>query len=364
MAPTDSNLLSSTHLPTRSAAPPAPPRRSPMSMLKLWPIHSLDQTTPKASAQDRNPFDDPSLVSSTTISAQNIRQSNGHTPRTPTGAAFQHHHLLHPGSTTASVTFANGLASPVNEAGAAISSPINCDATTPGPSASKPVTSPTTQISLHAPVFHMQQPPQGRSLKPNATSAHKKSQLSLSSSSNKSSTASSASSSAATAVNSASSSKGQLHLKLLSARSLNVSSHSSRPYVVVQYDNNEFVSREPIAESEKEVKSAALSIGAPSASTNGGPAVMSRNSSTTALSALGAISISSAKKGTARGPNSLNSSPSSSVGSAGSTLAKPAIALGQNREHLSNGSSTKPSSFLGGSGISPVNPVWKHQVSL
>lgn len=42
--------------------------------------------------------------------------------------------------------------------------------------------------------------------------------------------------------------RGKLVVKLIEARSLSAPSRSSRPYVVVTYDQNEFVSREPIDE--------------------------------------------------------------------------------------------------------------------
>lgn len=48
--------------------------------------------------------------------------------------------------------------------------------------------------------------------------------------------------------------KGLLSVKIVSARSLACSSSRARPYVVAQFDNNEFVSREPIGEDEDESK--------------------------------------------------------------------------------------------------------------
>ncbi|KAM0791235.1 hypothetical protein ACM66B_005715 [Microbotryomycetes sp. NB124-2] len=46
--------------------------------------------------------------------------------------------------------------------------------------------------------------------------------------------------------------KGKLSVKLISARSLSAPSSASRPYVVVTFDQNEFVSREPIHEEGEE----------------------------------------------------------------------------------------------------------------
>ncbi|KAI0353554.1 Pkinase-domain-containing protein [Trametes cingulata] len=119
-------------------------------------------------------------------------------------------------------------------------------------------------------------------------------------------------------------SKGQIHVKLIQARGLNVRSASSRPYVVVQFEQNEFVSRDPTDETDKEVKGVATNL--------------SRNSSSTALSALGAISDKVKGNGSAR--SSAQATPSSSLGSGKSQLAG-----------------------LFGSRISAHNPVWKHEVS-
>lgn len=47
--------------------------------------------------------------------------------------------------------------------------------------------------------------------------------------------------------------KGKLSVKLISARSLNSPNPYSRPYVVVSFDQNEFISREPIHEEGEEV---------------------------------------------------------------------------------------------------------------
>ena len=121
-------------------------------------------------------------------------------------------------------------------------------------------------------------------------------------------------------------SKGQIHVKLIQARGLNVRSSGSRPYVVVQFEQNEFVSRDPTDETDKEVKGVAINL--------------SRTSSSTALSALGAInSKASSKQGSAR--SSAQATPSSSFGSG--------------KSHLQGAL---------GARINAHNPVWKHEVSL
>jgi hypothetical protein len=91
---------------------------------------------------------------------------------------------------------------------------------------------PTTHLSIHAPIFIMQQPPPAKNLiikQPPSSSTPP-------------------------------SSKGQIHVKLIQARALNVRSLNARPYVVVQFEQNEFVSRDPTLESDKEVKGAAISL--------------------------------------------------------------------------------------------------------
>ncbi|KAH8105944.1 Pkinase-domain-containing protein [Cristinia sonorae] len=138
-------------------------------------------------------------------------------------------------------------------------------------------------------------------------------------------------------------SKGQIHVKLISARGLNVRSPRARPYVVVQFEQNEFVSREPTDESDKEVKGVATNL--------------SRNSSSTALSALSVLNgrsgLPSAHsnghhsngQSTPNGnTRSANHSPSSSAGSGGS--GKSGL-----------------SAMFGAARISAHNPVWKHEVS-
>ncbi|KAI1795132.1 serine/threonine protein kinase [Ganoderma leucocontextum] len=114
-------------------------------------------------------------------------------------------------------------------------------------------------------------------------------------------------------------SKGQIHVKLIQARGVNVRSSSSRPYLVVQFEQNEFVSRDPTDETDKEVKGIATNL--------------------SVLSALGAInSKASSKQGSAR--SSALPTPSSSFGSGKSQL-----------------------QGVFGSRISAHNPVWKHEVS-
>lgn len=113
------------------------------------------------------------------------------------------------------------------------------------------------------------------------------------------------------------SSRGQIHVKLIQARGLHVRNAQARPYVVVQFEQNEFVSRDPTGEADKEVK--------------GTPTQLQTSS---AMSALGAITTKAAAN-----RKSPNTSPASSLPS----------------------SSTSNGLF---GRLSAHNPVWKHEVSL
>ncbi|THV05511.1 kinase-like protein [Dendrothele bispora CBS 962.96] len=122
-----------------------------------------------------------------------------------------------------------------------------------------------------------------------------------------------------------STSKGQIHVKLIQARGLNVRATSARPYVVVQFEQNEFVSRDPTDESDKEVR------GLPT-----------RNSSSSAISALGAIESKVAAKDATRRSRS------------GSKDTSPASSVGSNKSSNGVGLFNR---------LSAHNPVWKHEVS-
>ncbi|KAJ6516127.1 putative serine/threonine protein kinase [Mycena sanguinolenta] len=127
---------------------------------------------------------------------------------------------------------------------------------------------------------------------------------------------------------SGSSSRGQIHVKLIQARALHVGS-TAKPYVVVQFEQNEFVSRDPTDEADKEVK--------------GTPTAVPTSSAMSALGAIGskAAAAEASRRGSKGSNKSSNSSPASSVPSASA---------------LSNGGG------LFGR-ISAHNPVWKHEVS-
>lgn len=199
--------------------------------------------------------------------------------RNPFEASVNHHSLLAPSMTVPD---------------------ISADLTPRIPGLNQPGTpnfaAATTGLSIHAPDFNMMQPPKPKN-KPHQTP-------------------------------SSGPSKGQIHVKLIQARNLNVPTNHARPYVVVQFEQNEFVSRDPTDESDREVKGVATNL--------------SRNSSSNALYALNVIGTRldlSKRNGatTPRGP--LPPSPTS--------LFPP----------------PSPTSPIGLS-RSAHNPVWKHEVSL
>lgn len=252
------------------------------TMIRLWPGDN-NQLTPRA---EKNPFDH--------------HHHHHHTytpgPSTPTHPLLATNSPFIPSSTLASSAYGGGGS-------------VTSDLT---PTISGfPAAQPTTQLSLHAPVFNMQQPPPGKRNKSLASI------LTSSPSTPPQTTAS----------------KGQIHVKLIQARALNVRSIHARPYVVVQFEQNEFVSRDPTDETDKEVKGTAIS----------------RQPSSNAVSALGAIgskaaALDASKKGSR--PNSTNPSPSSSVAPKSSL---PPLG------GASNGLFGR---------LSAHNPVWKHEVSL
>jgi serine/threonine protein kinase SCH9 len=174
---------------------------------------------------------------------------------------------------------------------------------------------PTTHLSIHAPIFIMQQPPPAKNL---IIKSHPP-PLPQSSSTPPSS-------------------KGQIHVKLIQARALNVRTAIARPYVVVQFEQNEFVSRDPTLESDKEVKGSATSL--------------STSISPNALSALGAIGSKASIQGSRKNSKNSNdpSPPSTKSVKLSSHLLSPA-----HQSPLSN-------DFFGR--LSVHNPVWKHEVSL
>ncbi|KAF8760166.1 Protein kinase C terminal domain [Rhizoctonia solani] len=189
-------------------------------MLKLWPSgpSAADgQLTPRASdRKSPNPFE----ASLTNLNPTPMAST---APRTPTVM----HHLL--------------------------KTQDNNHDTTPlaTPSLGLPAAAPTTQLSLNPPEFKLKSAPPLRRNHSHTPSIKEKD-----------------------AQAAGASSRGQLHVKLIAARGLNVSSARARPYVVVQFEQSEFVSRDPIAESDAPVR--------------GVPAVLSRVNSAVNVTAAAA----------------------------------------------------------------------------
>lgn len=124
-------------------------------------------------------------------------------------------------------------------------------------------------------------------------------------------------------------------------------SSKARPYVVVQFEQNEFVSRDPTDEADKEVKGVATNLSRTSSST-ALSTMAGHPLQSNALSALGALSsklngsrANGRDSGSTSGESSKDHTPSSSAGSGKSGLAR-----------------------VFGSRLSAHNPVWKHEVSL
>ncbi|CAL1700924.1 unnamed protein product [Somion occarium] len=334
-------------------------------MLKFWPSTPVD-LTPRAgpNGQERqNPFD-ASISAQSAYKSDNDERRPPHNlstgPLTPTTPSY-HHQLLNTSHRPLSPPISAPTSSVSNGPDPAPQSPVS-GPLTPSATTSAVAALPTTSLSLHAPVFNMQQPPPPKHLNktspsssassppptssrnPSASAltltAAKRSDLNGSSTHTPTSEATNGSHaltpipSTANGSPGSSTSKGQIHVKLIQARGLNVRSSHARPYVVVQFEQNEFVSRDPTDESDKEVKGVATTL--------------SRNSSSTALTALSTIS---SKVGRAAG----------SGGSSGSTSSRAS----SSHTPSSSAGSGKPglSVMFGGPRISAHNPVWKHEVS-
>ena len=194
---------------------------------------------------------------------------------------------------------------------------------------------PTTHLSLHAPDFDMQPSRSSHSCTPPCSTTPVSSTL-ASSPSRPHHTQSAPTPSAS------SSSKGQIHVKLFSARGLNISSIYSRPYVVVVFEDNEFVSRDPTDEHDKEVRGVATNL--------------SRTSSSVAINTLGAVGSKAAAAAAAQEAASRTRRPSP-VSSSSSNSAKSSLSVPG-----ASGTRT-PSNGLLRRG-SAHSPVWKHEVSL
>jgi hypothetical protein len=169
-----------------------------------------------------------------------------------------------------------------------------------------------------------------------------------------------------TAKSSTHSPRGQLHVKLIQARGLAVKSALSRPYVVVVYEQNEFISREPTREDEKEVKGKPTILSRQGSRVNvAAPITATMAHSTSAMSVLGGIQ------------KAFDIKPRASPSPPNATITPPVRSSADSPEEGAQSSSRSSSGSSGGSkvvkdqsGLAPqsihnaTNPVWKHQVSL
>ncbi|KAJ3741396.1 hypothetical protein DFH05DRAFT_338105 [Lentinula detonsa] len=267
-------------------------------MLKFWPTSpaAMEQLTPRVDAggHERNPFDNlPQSPSTGTY----------HPLLTPTRISSVHSPFIPPSAYKELDLTPGPHGSP----------------TQTGAHASFAASLPTTSLSLHAPDFNMQLLPPSARDKPRPSPNKSPATPSSTAEVLPLNTSSSTSKEASTPV-----SRGQIHVKLIQARGLNVRSMAAQPYVVVQFEQNEFVSRNPTDETDKEVKGTATNLS------------LSRPTSSNAVNALAAVDAAVKR----RSGGSKDNSPVSSVGSKSSTL----------------------SAGLFGR-LSAHNPVWKHEVS-
>uniref|UniRef100_A0A0W0FC39 Agc akt protein kinase n=1 Tax=Moniliophthora roreri TaxID=221103 RepID=A0A0W0FC39_MONRR len=253
-------------------------------------------------------------------------------PHSPSHGPSSPHPLLTPTKMPAS--------SPFIPSGAAVAD------LTPGYSTQTHATSsfansiPTTSLTLNAPDFSMSLPPRKSPSDKSSASQASSSQppLSLKNPPAPKFNPDAVTKSDSTSSSSTPLSRGQIHVKLIQARGLSVRAPTARPYVVVQFEQNEFVSRDPTDETDREVKGTATNVSNNSTRHNS-----TNSTNSNAMNALGAIASNDAtRRANSSGSSSKDNSPTSSVGS-----------------NKSNGG---PGAGLF-SRLSAHNPVWKHEVA-
>jgi hypothetical protein len=222
----------------------------------------------------------------------------------------------------------------------------------------QPLAFPTTQLSLAPPNFTLKSVPTKSAgpKTPAPSNPPKTTNMQSAPSSTKSSTLAP---------------RGQLHVKLIQARGLAVKSALSRPYVVVVYEQNEFVSREPTHEHEKEVKGKPNPLSRQSSSVNVTTTSAAAQKSL-AMDALGGIQKAFDIKPRTTGASASNKDGDSTPVKEEKNNSPPENGKegGQSSSRSSSGSSggskdlklQLPSSSQ--SMHDATNPVWKHQVSL
>lgn len=177
---------------------------------------------------------------------------------------------------------------------------------------------------------------------------------------------------------SGSSPKGKLFVKLIAARHLSAPSAASRPYVVVTFDQNEFVSREPIHEEEEEAVGVARVKGdaSPGPAAKGPPSPSNgaaklpeepMNSPPTNVSTLSPPPLGS---GLGRALSASPRNGSVSEGSSSSGTASPAppprLAPVDEPAMKVDGELTPQAETVADplASLSAYNPTWKHEVFL
>jgi hypothetical protein len=317
------------------------------AMLKIWPSSSAvadPNLTPRPGRDGReraNPFDG--------LGAPTAASASGY-PGTPTF----HHKLLHEPHT------------PLGHGSAPLSPTHMAFAQA------------TTSLSLAAPDFPMNPPPAkrlsgGNAAVPTLEPAPKPpSALSATAPPPEApATASKAASSAGAGPSSSRAPLGQIHVKLLAARGLRVPNARAVPYVLAEFEQNEFVSRDPVEPAGSEAKGAPVPLTrAPSAQgvPRAVPPPLARQSSH-AMQTLGAISVrANAAAAAASKGRSSPGPPGSAPSSAGSAKGVSSVASSSGSSSAASSASaasvsTAATSLFGGR-LSANNPVWKHEVSL
>lgn len=150
-----------------------------------------------------------------------------------------------------------------------------------------------------------------------------------------------------------SSPKGQLSVKIIQAKNLNAPGSDSRPYVVASFDQNDFVSREAIPESEMEVRTLVHGGGGSSSQLHG----LAGGGSTATLQSLGQTTRPTANDGGGGG----GAAPIDKGGQ------QQPGGLSRSLEKLRNGTGAGFANRAdndAASAVSAHNPTWKHEVIL
>lgn len=161
--------------------------------------------------------------------------------------------------------------------------------------------------------------------------------------------------------------RGKLSVKLISARHLSAPSSATRPYVVVTFDQNEFVSREPIHEEGEEVTGVAIlkdvkeeAVAPPDA--GGGPANGVNGAAEGGEKVAPAVATSPyAGSGIGRSLDAYKNGGGGGSPTPATASGAPATDLGSVTEDEATAGASTDDSLLC---LSAYNPTWKHEVFL